>query len=158
MPDAVVGLGSNDAPLEALRGAIVALRRLDPAARVSSVYRSAAIGGAAADYFNMAVGLSTDLDAVALRAELAAIEMALGRTRSDPAVCRIDLDLLLYGDAVDAALGIPRPGAYAQPFVVLPLAQIAPSLVHPLTGVRAGVAAQRLARARSVLNLGALDA
>jgi 2-amino-4-hydroxy-6-hydroxymethyldihydropteridine diphosphokinase len=158
MPEAVVGLGSNDAPFEALRGAVAALRRLDPDARASSVYRSAAVGAAPApDYFNMAVRLTTTLDAAALRAELASIETALGRSRADPAVCRIDLDLLLYGAAVDAALKIPRAGAFAQPYSIVPLAEIAPSVVHPLTGTRASAAAQRFARGKSLLNLGALD-
>jgi 2-amino-4-hydroxy-6-hydroxymethyldihydropteridine diphosphokinase len=157
MPEAVVGLGSNDTPFEALRGAIAALRRLDPAARVSSVYRSAATGGTAADYFNMAVRLTTEHGAAALRTELRNIETALGRSRADRAVCRIDLDLLLYGDAVDATLRIPRPGLYSEPFMIVPLAEIAPTAVHPLTGVRAGAAAQRFARARGLLNLGALD-
>lgn len=157
MPEAVVGLGSNDAPFEALRGAVAALRRLDPEARASSVYRSAAAGGRAADYFNMAVRLTTALDAAALRAELSSIETALGRSRDDPAVCRIDLDLLVHGAAVDAALKIPRPGAFSQPFAIVPLAEVAPHVAHPLTGVRAGTAAQRFARAKSLLNLGALD-
>ena len=77
--------------------------------------------------------------------------------RSDRAVCRIDLDLLLYGDAVDATLRIPRPGLYSEPFMIVPLAEIAPTAIHPFTGVRAGAAAQRFARARGLLNLGALD-
>lgn len=157
MPEVFVGLGSNAGPVAALRSAATALERLGSPLRSSSVYRSRAVGVAAADYLNMVVAFEPSMDAAALRAELARIEKALGRTRDDPAVCRIDLDLLLYGASVDAALKLPRPGAFALPFVVVPLAQIAPDLADPLTGVgAASAAAKAAALAPDLAKLGAL--
>ena len=59
---------------------------------------------------------------------------ARGPTRADPAVCELDLDLLLYGSRVDAERRLPRPGLFVLPFVLVPLAELAPELVHPVTG------------------------
>jgi 2-amino-4-hydroxy-6-hydroxymethyldihydropteridine diphosphokinase len=159
MPEVFVGLGSNADPVAALRAAVAALAPLGSVLRSSSVYRSAAVGVAAADYFNMVVALECELDAAALRAELALLETALGRSRADPAVCRIDLDLLFYGAAVAAERRLPRPGAFAAAFVVAPLAELAPAFRHPLTGVRCAQAWDEIAvRAPRLTNLGALGA
>ena len=57
---------------------------------------------------------------------LRAIETLAGRSRRDPAVVELDLDLLLYGSRVDAGLRVPRPGAFTLPFVLWPLAELAP--------------------------------
>jgi 2-amino-4-hydroxy-6-hydroxymethyldihydropteridine diphosphokinase len=67
---------------------------------------------------------------------LRAIERAAGRQRTDPARCELDLDLLFYGGRVDAAQRLPRPGVLALPYVLRPLAELAPELVHPVTGER----------------------
>ncbi len=145
MPEALIGVGSNDDPERALHEACAALaERYGPIER-SSIYKSAAVGAAAPDYLNMVVVLRTEEAPAALRSELAAIEMALGRTRGDPKVCRLDLDLLLYGRRVDAEQRLPRNGAFTLPFVLAPLAQIRPELTHPLTGVASGAAWQALA-------------
>ncbi len=92
----------------------------------------------------------------ALRASLAAIETATGRTRDDPHVCRLDLDLLTYGERVDAAQRLPRPGLYSLPFVLVPLAEIAPGLAHPLTGERCSAALAATPRSPNLRNLGEL--
>jgi 2-amino-4-hydroxy-6-hydroxymethyldihydropteridine diphosphokinase len=159
MPEAFVGLGSNADPVAALRAAVAALALLGGELRSSCVYRSPAVGVAADDYLNMVVALDTELDAGALRATLARLETALGRSRADPAVCRIDLDLLFYGAAVAAEQRLPRPGAFAAAFVVAPLAELAPALRHPLTGVHCAQAwAEIAAGAPRLTNLGALGA
>jgi 2-amino-4-hydroxy-6-hydroxymethyldihydropteridine diphosphokinase len=136
MPEVFIGAGSNADPERRLRGALAELARRFGTVRSSSVYRSAAVGVPAADYSNVVVAFATELPLDALRAELRAIEALAGRTRADPAVCELDLDLLLYGRRVDAAQGLPRPGLMAQPFVLVPLAELAPKLVHPVTGER----------------------
>ena len=82
----------------------------------------------------MVVQVVTDTEVDPLRAELAAIEAATGRTRDDPRICRLDLDLLAYGGRVDAAQRLPRPGLYSLPFVLVPLAEIAPRLVASADG------------------------
>jgi len=154
MPDAFVGIGSNADPKRALRAAVAALERLG-AVRCSSVYRSAAVGAAGADYLNMVAAVTSSLSIAALRDALRVIEVAAGRRRTDAAVCELDLDLLLYGCCVDAAERLPRPGLFTLPFVLGPLAELAPDLVHPVTGASCA-AAWRAAPHAVLANLGAL--
>ena len=136
MPEVFIGAGSNSDPERRLRGALAELTRRFGPVRSSSVYRSAAVGVPAADYSNLAVAFSTEVSVDALRDELRAIEALAGRSRADPAVCELDLDLLLYGRRVDAVQRLPRPGLLTLPFVLVPLAELAPELAHPVTGER----------------------
>lgn len=65
------------------------------------------------------------------------IELSLGRSSDFPNAPRpIDIDILLYGDLVlqSPELTVPHPRIAERPFVLVPLAEIAPELVHPLTG------------------------
>ena len=134
MPEVFIGAGSNADPERRLRGALAELTRRFGPVRSSSVYRSAAVGIPAADYSNLVIAFTTELSADALRDELRAIEALAGRARADAAVCELDLDLLLYGRRVDAVQRLPRPGLMTLPFVLVPLAELAPELVHPITG------------------------
>jgi 2-amino-4-hydroxy-6-hydroxymethyldihydropteridine diphosphokinase len=158
MPEVFVGAGSNADPGRRLRGAVQELTRRFGAVRCSNVYRSAAIGGgSAADYSNLVVQLTTDVAVDALRDELRAIEQLAGRSRAEPTVCELDLDLLVYGQCVDAPRWLPRPGLYTLPFVVGPLAELAPELAHPVTGERCRVAWTKLT-GHELVNAGVLDA
>ena len=157
MPDVLIGAGSNADPERRLRRALSELERRFGALRCSSVYRGPAIGEPAADYLNLVVTVRSELAIDSLRAELRAIEDLAGRTRSDPVVCELDLDLLLYGGRVDAERRLPRPGLFTLPFLLVPLAELAPELVHPVTGERCGDALRKCARG-GLENLGALHA
>jgi len=134
MPEAFIGAGSNADPERRLRLALTELERRFGPLRRSSAYRGPAVGRPAADYLNLVVALTTETSVDELRDELRAIETLAGRTRADAAVCELDLDLLLYGCRVDAERRLPRPGILALPFVLVPLAELAPELVHPITG------------------------
>jgi len=136
MPEVFIGAGSNADPERRLQLALDELERRFGALRSSSVYRGPAVGAPGADYSNLVVALKTELDVDSLRDELRAIEALAGRTRADAAVCELDLDLLLYGGRVDAVRRLPRPGLLTLPFVLVPLAELAPELVHPVTGER----------------------
>jgi 2-amino-4-hydroxy-6-hydroxymethyldihydropteridine diphosphokinase len=152
MPEVFIGAGSNADPERRLRHALAELERRFGSLRCSSVYRGPAVGVPAADYLNLVVQLQSALAIDALRAELREIEALAGRarisscnsctppsmaaTRLDPAVCELDLDLLLHGRRVDAERRIPRPGLFTLPFLLAPLAEIAPDLAHPVTGER----------------------
>lgn len=144
MPEAFVGLASNCDAQRALAAGAAALRRRFGAVRFSALYRSRAEGLPAADYLNAVAQLRFEAGAAALRRELRALEAACGRTRADPRVCELDLDLLFYGVAVDAGERLPRPAAFSTPYVVVPLAELLPQLAHPLTGELCGTAAQRV--------------
>jgi 2-amino-4-hydroxy-6-hydroxymethyldihydropteridine diphosphokinase len=156
MPEVLVGIGSNQDPVTALRAAVAALEQRHGPVVCSAVYRSRAVGTPAPEYLNMAVGFATETGVDELKAELAEIEAATGRTRGDPRLCRLDLDLLVYGCRVDAARRLPRPGLFAMSFVLVPLAEIAPRLTHPLTGQRCAAARCGFAGASNLENLGAL--
>ena len=156
MDEVLIGIGSNLEPEQALRAAVAALRQRFGRVVCSPVYLGPAAGLAAAHYMNMVVQVVTDTDVDALRAELAAIETATGRTRDDPRVCRLDLDLLAYGGRVDAAQRLPRPGLYSLSFVLVPLAEIAPQFEHPLTGERCSAALAAARRSPDLTRLGEL--
>ena len=90
-------------------------------------------------FLNGALLLETDLEATELMSALLRIEGAMGRTR-EGAVSKgprvIDLDLLLYADLVSttAELTVPHPGLSRRSFVLEPMAEIAPAMVHPVLG------------------------
>jgi 2-amino-4-hydroxy-6-hydroxymethyldihydropteridine diphosphokinase len=89
-------------------------------------------------YLNGAVVGVTSLGAHALLDLLMAIEIRLGRTRpSHHAPRTVDLDLILYGDRqIDApGLTVPHPAFRDRLFVLTPLAEVAPDLVDPVTGL-----------------------
>jgi 2-amino-4-hydroxy-6-hydroxymethyldihydropteridine diphosphokinase len=136
MPEAFIGAGSNADPERRLRLALAELERRFGPVRSSSIYRGPAVGVPAPDYLNLVIAFATGLDVDSLRDELRAIETLAGRTRVDPAVVELDLDLLLYGCRVDAERRLPRPGLVTLPFVLVPLAELAPELPHPVTGER----------------------
>jgi 2-amino-4-hydroxy-6-hydroxymethyldihydropteridine diphosphokinase len=157
MPEVFIGAGSNSGPERRLRGAFAELAQRFGPLRCSSVYRGAAVGGPAADYLNLVVVLTTELPVDSLREKLRAIEALAGRARIGPAVVELDLDLLLYGRRVDAERKLPRPGLFALPFTLVPLAELEPELRHPITGQRCRSALQERAGA-GLVNLGELRA
>lgn len=103
--------------------------------RCSSLYQTPPVGPPQPDYVNACAVLETGLEAIALLDELLAIEQAFGRERLDHWGPRtLDLDLLLYGDAVidHPRLQVPHPRMAERGFVLLPLSEIAPDWQHPV--------------------------
>jgi 2-amino-4-hydroxy-6-hydroxymethyldihydropteridine diphosphokinase len=99
-------------------------------------------------YLNAVARVVTALDPHALLDLCLRTEAGLGRVRpaNRPQAARlIDIDLLLYGDAVirdPPSLIVPHPRLLERPFVRIPLANVAePGLVHPVTGERLDAAA-----------------
>lgn len=146
MTTAYVGIGSNIDPAANVRDAVHLLRSEFPGLRESRVYRSPAYGFDGDEFLNLVVGFETGLDADAVEDRLAAIEYSGGRVRTGirfgPRT--LDLDLLIFGQAVNALQRLPRMDVLAYPFVLLPLAELAPDLPHPLTGVPLAAAARML--------------
>jgi len=88
-------------------------------------------GNAGGDYLNAVARLRTTLAPLELLHALQAIEAEAGRLRPYPNAPRsLDLDLLLYGDAVVEGdeLTLPHPRLHERAFVVVPLLEIAPNL------------------------------
>ncbi len=107
----------------------------------SSYWRSSAWPDATQpDYINAVALVETCLDPEALLRALHALEAEFGRVRTAPNAPRVlDLDLIAYGRTVqaDAALTLPHPRAADRRFVMGPLAEIAPTWRHPVSGERA---------------------
>ncbi len=149
---AVISAGSNIDREQNLPEAINRLRRHHriEVQRVSRLYDTVAVGGpeGAAPYFNVAMLVFTDLSLAELRAELHAIEESLGRVRTDDpnAPRTIDLDVSYYADMVDPPQ-LPDPAVLDRAHVAIPIAEIVPDWVHPVTGATAGDIAADLDRA-----------
>ncbi len=140
MARAYIALGSNlgdrAAHLEQARVTINGLARTRLVAR-SADYETEPVGPPQPRFLNAAVAVETQLDPHALLDQLAGIEREHGRTRDEVYGPRtLDLDLLIYDDRVIRTdrLIVPHPRMAERRFVLEPLAEIAPDLVHPTLG------------------------
>jgi 2-amino-4-hydroxy-6-hydroxymethyldihydropteridine diphosphokinase len=130
-------LGSRFGDREAnLREAVGRCAALGEVRAVSSFYDTEPVGYVSQPRFlNGALLLETELEPLALIRGLLEVERAMGRERviaKGPRV--IDLDLLLYGMVVmaTAELTLPHPELHERRFVLEPLAEIAPGMMHPM--------------------------
>lgn len=134
-----IGLGSNlDTPRQQLHSALEALARLPHSRLVghSSLYASDPLGPADQPrYVNAVAALDTELQPWSLLDALQRIEQEQGRVRKAErwGPRTLDLDILLFGDRQidDARLNVPHYHMHARPFVLYPLAELAPELQLP---------------------------
>ncbi|HSY05511.1 MAG TPA: 2-amino-4-hydroxy-6-hydroxymethyldihydropteridine diphosphokinase [Steroidobacteraceae bacterium] len=142
MPQVYVAAGSNVAPERNLAQAVAAIAREFPGAVFSAWYRNRALGFAGEDFINLVAGFDTPLPVGAVLAKLHAIETACGRPRGAPrwAPRSMDLDVLLYGGLVcdEPGLKLPRPDLLKRAYMLGPLAQLAPQVVHPTAQLTIG--------------------
>ena len=136
---AYIGLGSNlgDGP-DSLERAVHTLRDLGTVDAVSPMHRTQPVGFAGQPVFSNAVcRLWTQQNPFELVSELITIQRRISGPRSFIMGPRaLDLDLLIFGTWVldTPALVLPHPRMAEREFVLLPLADIAPALVHPVLG------------------------
>ena len=134
-----LGLGANLGDREHnLRDALRMVGERCGIVAVSSLYQSPALVGEGEppgpDFLNAVVEIETDMSPHELLALLKEIEHALGRRPSKRWAARpIDIDILLYGDEVidTPELTIPHAALPERDFVLVPLAEIAPDVIHP---------------------------
>ncbi len=106
---------------------------------LSSPYRSEPVDMESTNWFiNAAGSLKTSLQPLELLEEMLAVEASLGRKRDFTGKAgdrTVDLDLLFWGDRMssDPRVILPHPKIAARLFVLLPLAEIEPDLIHPVT-------------------------
>ena len=133
---AYVSIGSIVEPAKNVRLALDQLRRRFGPLVASGVYRNHAEGFSGEDFLNLVVGFATQEAPAAIVDELERLHVVAGRVRGPDrfAPRTLDLDLLLYGDAVIPELQVPRRDITEYSFVLGPLAEIAPDLRHPVTG------------------------
>jgi 2-amino-4-hydroxy-6-hydroxymethyldihydropteridine diphosphokinase len=138
---AYIALGSNlDDPAAQVRSALRALAQLPLSTLTahSALYRNPPVGYRdQPEFVNAVARIETGLEARALLVALLDIERAHGRARTFPNAPRtLDLDIVLYGEAVvsEPGLTIPHPRLAERAFVLVPLAEIAPEARVPCAG------------------------
>lgn len=137
---AAIALGSNIGDSHTIVQS--ALQRLDETPGIvlnacSPVYQTVAIGPPQPDILNACALLSTTLDPPTLMTAMLAIEASFGRIRRERWGPRsLDLDLLLFDDLIlkQPGLTIPHPSMTQRAFVLVPLLDIAPDWVDPVSG------------------------
>jgi 2-amino-4-hydroxy-6-hydroxymethyldihydropteridine diphosphokinase len=136
---AYIGIGSNlGDKVDQCEKAISEILKVDRHKLLakSSFFKTKPIGYTSQDYFvNGVIKIETDLDADTLLRTLKAIESRLGRTvtfRWGPR--SIDLDILLFDEEVirTEEFRVPHPSMHERQFVLIPLAEIDRSLIHPV--------------------------
>ena len=136
-PAVYLGLGSNLGNRQGnLRMALSLVEPLCRPEEVSSLYETAPAGlEDQPPFYNAACRITTGLEPEALLRFLRRVEFEVGRRPGGPrwGPRPVDLDILLYGDRVveQADLLVPHPRLAERPFVLAPLAEIAPEARHP---------------------------
>ena len=137
-----LGIGSNLGNREEnVRKALSMLDETDGIAvkTVSSCYETEPVGPVTGqnDFYNVVAEIETTLGPQELLARTNAVERSLGRVRGERWGPRtIDIDILLWDDRVidEDGLQVPHPEMAGRAFVLVPLAEIAPDVVHPTAG------------------------
>jgi 2-amino-4-hydroxy-6-hydroxymethyldihydropteridine diphosphokinase len=137
--DIYVGAGSNIDPVDNLRFACREIEAAFGDLELSSVYQTTPVGMQGDDFLNMVIRFSTNLSVDGVASDLERIQGLACRTPGGAQfVSRtLDLDLLLYGDQVidSPTVTVPRADVIEYGFVLQPLLELAPDLMHPLTGL-----------------------
>jgi 2-amino-4-hydroxy-6-hydroxymethyldihydropteridine pyrophosphokinase len=139
MPQVFVAAGSNVEPERHLARAVAHLQGQFPDVRFSPWYRNRAAGFEGDDFINLAASFTSTLPVHEVLERLHCIEALCGRPRDTPkwAPRTMDLDILLYDDLIceEPRLKLPRPDLLKRAYMLGPLADLAPELLHPTAGV-----------------------
>jgi len=134
-----LGLGSNVDAERNLQMGITELCRRFGKLDLSRTYRSKALGFEGDDFLNLVAGLETDASPDDIELAIGEIHVLAGRRRGEEKFSArpLDIDLLLYDDLVRESPKprLPRTDILEYSFVLRPLAEIAPEVRHPLTGL-----------------------
>ena len=137
MPKGYISIGSNIDKDKNILASLHALEHHFGELTVSSIYESDSVGFTGDTFYNLVVGFNTELSVKEVAKQLRQIELDNGRTRNSQKFSprTLDLDLILYDDLIinDGRLQIPRDEIEHYAFVLEPLAEIAPTLKHPIS-------------------------
>ena len=131
-------LGSNLGDRQTyLKEAIMHIEsEISPVVKTSAIYETQSWGKTdSPDYLNQVILIETELSAHVLLKKLLNFERIIGRTREEKWGPRIiDIDILFYGDEIinQPDLQVPHPHLHTRRFTLEPLAELAPTLIHPL--------------------------
>jgi 2-amino-4-hydroxy-6-hydroxymethyldihydropteridine diphosphokinase len=133
-----LSLGSNLGDREKyLREAMSRLGELGVIRQVSAFYETqpVEVRGEQPWFLNCALAMETELTPLVFLSQVLAVEQSMGRIRREPKGPRtIDIDIVFFAnDVLDTPeLTVPHPAMHQRRFVLEPLAEIAPALVHPV--------------------------
>jgi 2-amino-4-hydroxy-6-hydroxymethyldihydropteridine diphosphokinase len=131
-----VSVGSNIDKAKNIQAGLASLRETFGELTISPIYETVAVGFEGDDFFNLVVSFETHLSAHDVFDVLRQLEFKQGRLPNSQKFTprKLDLDLLLFGDMIihDDVLKIPRDDIEKYRFVLQPLADIAPDLIHPI--------------------------
>ena len=132
-----LNIGSNKNRRINIRLALNKLKSNFTDITVSSIFESPAEGFVGSNFYNVGVNAKTKNNINEVVGILHDIENSLGRDRSLPKFSSrmIDLDLVLYNDAIDEDLKVPRRDILKYAFVLAPLAELNPEYIHPQKGI-----------------------
>lgn len=138
MPRVYLSLGSNINREHNLRAGINALKTAYGNVELSTVFESEPVGFKGTNFYNLVAAIETNQRVGQLAAQLRAIEEANGRDRHGPKFSprTLDIDILTYGtqNSTEEGITLPREEILSNAFVLQPLAELAPSEIHPGTG------------------------
>ena len=153
-----LGLGSNLGSREDnLNSALNLLSQRLRMGLVSSTYDTEPVGDINQPRFlNLVCQVYTALPPTALLAAAKGIELKMGRAPGSSGARPIDVDILFYGNQVIETpdLIIPHPRLAERAFVLIPLAEIAPDLVHPVSGKTVKELLQGVSGTQDVIRVG----
>ncbi|TCN87888.1 2-amino-4-hydroxy-6-hydroxymethyldihydropteridine diphosphokinase [Shewanella fodinae] len=132
-----ISLGSNIEPERYLRAGLQELQTIFGELACSPIYESESVGFKGSNFLNMVVSVPTVMLVAEVVACFKAIELRHGRLPGAKkfAPRTLDLDLLLYDDLIcQNPVVLPRAEILTNAFVLWPLAELAPTLVHPIAG------------------------
>ena len=139
MPKGYISIGSNIDKDKNILASLHALEHHFGELTISNIYESDSVGFTGDTFYNLVVGFNSELSVKEVAKQLRQIELDNGRTRNSQKFSprTLDLDLILYDDLVinDGRLQIPRDEIEHYAFVLEPLAEIAPTLKHPITHI-----------------------
>lgn len=137
MPNGYISIGSNIDKDQHIPVSLQELERHFGKLTISSVYESEPVGFTGDTFYNLVVGFNSELGVKEVAKLLRQIELNNGRTRDSQKFSSrtLDLDLILYDAMIlnDGRLQIPRDEIERYAFVLEPLAEIAPTLKHPIS-------------------------
>ncbi|MDD5392208.1 MAG: 2-amino-4-hydroxy-6-hydroxymethyldihydropteridine diphosphokinase [Thiothrix sp.] len=160
MASVYVSIGSNIERESNIRSCMQCLQADFTNVTFSSIYETPAIGFNGNPFFNLVAGFTTEFDPSALRDYLRKLEDAHGRVRNQDkySARTLDVDLLLYdGLNLQPEINLPHSDILAYPFVLFPLTEIAPNVLHPTLGRSLSALASESNLDRESLRLVALD-
>ena len=130
-----INIGTNIDKVNQINHTITKLKQYFKPIKCSSIYQSPAVGFVGNDFYNLGINTQTKLTIAEINLILHSIEDQQGRdrTKSQFSDRVIDLDLILYNDVIDDYHNIPRSDIAKYNFILAPLYELMPYIIHPIT-------------------------